>query len=334
MSWKKIAITDILTFRNGWFRGDWKNDIAMSGPKYFGPGYDKLLPLGHPMGAPIYGEEALNLLKQHEIVVTQHLCSPDFYRALREGKTNVEKVFQWFDWEAVPTRGYIAPGLEELGEWLKAHSLIGTRENSYGSWRVDPFETYSLNWQDYPHAWCSDVRNSFFAKEYIERILGILEPYSGLINGPWFDNCMDRNYFGSATNAPDVASLERDFVRTLKGVLWGARKATLGEIWGNCSAWSRYKDLDGKWDELAMVQSPNPTLIAFDTRKSFEESFKDRGRVQFYAFNPEVSGHGITWLKDSGGRWEELFKLTQDLNGLHLVTFRSGKFVLYPKVLG
>lgn len=325
-SWYRVAVASVTTYRNGFFNpATWLDDLSLGNAKSFGIGWEKIVPHKNP---ELKGPEAMDVLVQHEVVITQHLAPPDFYRALRTHPgSRVKRAIQWLDWEAMPPLNYHSPLQKDLGAYMLARTLEGTKPNRFGKMHVDSYEmSLPDDGTGKPHVHCSDIRDTTFPAGYMDIVFKMFVPYSGLINGIFFDNIWDRPYYGTATNAPSTAELEPRFVAQCRDILTRYRKTALGEIWGNIAATQRlYPEIDTKWTELDMSNT-NIAQVGNNAVASVRDGTAARGRPQALVFNTQQSSF---WLNDQRN-WDTLAGVCAGTEGLGVTTFRASTAALCP----
>jgi len=208
----------------------------------------------------VKGQDVIKLAAQHDTVVCQHWPSADFIIRLKQA--GVRRVFLWADVEAMPATQYWSTRQQTVWEVMKMWRLVGTRHNRFGHQMVDPYEMSDNGPTGKPHCWMIDIAGNRYCEAFLETVGRVWEREGyrgGVVDGIWFDNVMNRPYYGTATNAPIItADWEKRYVYGWKTILSTARKIGFGEIYGNTDATiDVYPELDGKWSELFFYGPPN-----------------------------------------------------------------------------
>lgn len=342
MKWSKVAIANCILTQGSALEPWASEHVAMSWPKHFGVGHEKIVGDIDRTQPDVRGKSLLTVLRKHQTVVLQHWPHPEWIKELR-ADSEIRKVLLWVDIEAVPADGYWSPFAQHMQTALRGHRLQGNGMNRFGQPWVDPYEGYAGDGTKKPHAHCVEFWKPGATRAIVGALKHQFQPYIGIADGILVDNCMPRPNFGTASNEPVVT--EEMFVRGMKAVHDEMRRAGLGHIWGNATAQqdedaakAMYPQLDGRWAEQELVNHANPTYLASIVKDCIvRQEEARRGQHHEYTFNVEPRGYGFNWLNNEQ-MWKDLAaQLPQPYDdNLGLVTYRSGSAgcCLSPEAIG
>lgn len=155
---------------------------------------------GAPHG-PWKGEKALGFMSQFDMVLLWHWPSP--YMCKELAVRNV-KVVPFIELDAVKTYAEWGEANEALRKVFVSSNLgrhMSQTMNSFGHPFVDIYETASTQWDKKPHAWSIDLWCGL-EKEYARTLRKVWNSYRIKPEAVVVDSMNERQYFGTATNAP------------------------------------------------------------------------------------------------------------------------------------
>lgn len=329
-TWKKVIIADVTGAGN-----DWATDtLRASGftvgmnPELFAID-DVTLEPGDRV--ELAGARLYQLLVQHEIVILQHFPAASLIERLK--KDGVEEVLLWVGYESIPQKPLWSIFSEPLYRLGMKNRLIVSEANAFGEFWVDAYETAESDPPEKPHTFAVDVMKKGYPAEFIQCLGNILfQVYGNVHPRLFFDNCLDREYHGTASNAPNRNDPKRIELwrASWKEMLGYCRKLSQTPLWGNCGATNHeYPELDCKFDELIFTAHLSPEEIANMVTQSMVKGGLDRhGHEQGFCFHvANWSGAG-EWAMNPD-KWVVLKEAITE-KPCYVCTARTGSFLFHP----
>lgn len=328
--WKKVCIAAVMGAGNDWAVDTLRAPgfrVGMN-PELFALD-DLTLEPGD--GVELVGASLYQLLIQHEVVILQHWPPASFIERLRAD--GVQEVMLWCDFEAIPQKGYWSAVEDEMASLARSNLLLSDTPNTFGANWVDVYEDSSPAPPEKPHTFQVNVTKPGYSASYIQTLGNILfSVYGNARPRLFFDNVLDREYFGTASNAPDRDDQTRILAwrKAWHDMLSYLRKIGWVPLWGNSGAVNyEYPELDCKMDELIFTQHLSPEEIGAMADVSMEAgTLAKHGHEQGFCFHVDTWGGADQWAYDPL-RWQAL-KRTVKGKSVYVVTARTSKFLFHP----
>jgi hypothetical protein len=278
------------------------------------------------------GARLYSLLLQHEAVILQHWPPPEFIERLRAD--GVEEVLIWAGgYESIGQTAPWSSYAEEMHRLAIMNRLLVDQPNSFGEYWVDAYEASDPEPPNKPHSFAVDILKKGYAGEYIQKLGNIMfSVYGNSKPGLFFDNVLDREYYGTASNAPNRNDPDRIAAWRLgwKNMLGYCRKVGLGPIWGNCGATvHEYPELDVKFDERIFTGHLSPEEISQLATVSMTTGSQDRhGKDQGFCFHVDKYEGANLWAMDPE-KWLILHEALTE-KPVYVNTARGGFHLFHP----
>lgn len=276
------------------------------------------------------GRRLYQLLIEHEVVILQHFPPPEFIEKLKQD--GVEEVLLWVGYESIPQVPVWSHYAEPLYRLGMMNRLVSNEPNAFGEFWVDAYEDVRLGPPE-GHTFAVDVLRKGYAAEFIQCLGNILfQVYGNVRPRLFFDNVLDREYYGTASNAPNRNDPERikKWRASWKEMLGHCRKIGQIPLWGNCGATvHEYPELDTKLDENVFTAHLSPEEVAMVATQSIIRGTLDKhGKPQGYCFHVTNWGGAQEWAINEE-KWMVLKEAITE-EPCYVCTARTNMFLFHP----